>query len=76
MLADVGQLFEDLGAGGPLPDNSREWRHSGAVDHALYARAACRVLRWMDANGGPATVGRLVAMLAGSGRFPDLYREP
>ena len=66
----------DPDVGGPLPDDGREWRHSGAVDHALYARAACRVLRWMDANGGPPAVGRLVAALAEGGRFPDLYREP
>ena len=64
------------GTGGSLPDNGRQWRHSGAVDHALYARAACRVLRWMDASGGPLAVGRLAAALAKGGRFSDLYHEP
>ncbi|ACL55403.1 hypothetical protein [Methylobacterium nodulans] len=60
--------------GGPLPADGRDWRHSGAVDNTIYARAACRVLRWTEANGGASAVGRLVEAMAKGRRFPDLYR--
>ena len=61
---------------GTLPAGDAEWRHLGATDNRIYARAACRVLNWMDANGGPRAVGRLVAAVAGGERFADLYRDP
>jgi len=59
-----------------LPAGDAEWRHLGATDNRIYARAACRVLNWMDANGGPRAVGRLVTAVAGGERFADLYRDP
>ena len=62
--------------GGVLPAGDAEWRHAGATDNRIYARAACRVLRWMDANGGPQAVGRLVTAVAKGERFTDLYQEP
>lgn len=65
-----------LEPGDALPATSAEFRHAGAMDSHIYARAACRVLRWMDANGGGPAVGRIVAAVAGGGRFADLYQEP
>jgi len=35
-----------------LPSSPRQWRHSAGLNHQLYAQAACRVLQWMEANGG------------------------
>lgn len=55
--------------GDALPATSAEFRHTGAMDSRIYARAACRVLRWMDANGGGPAVSRLIAAVAGGGRF-------
>lgn len=60
---------------GALPAGDAEWRHAGAMDNHIYARAACRVLRWMDANGGPQAVGRLVTAVADGKQFMDLYQE-
>lgn len=60
---------------GPLPATDREWRHLGATDIAIYARAGCRVLRWMDANGGSQAVRRVVAAVASGQAFSDAYRD-
>lgn len=59
-----------------LPAGAAEWRHAGAMDNRIYARGACRVLRWIDANGGPAAVGRLVAAVAQGEHFADMHRHP
>lgn len=61
---------------GALPAGAAEWRHMGATDSRIYARAACRVLRWINVNGGPQAVGRLVTAVARGERFADLYQEP
>lgn len=36
----------------PLPTTPFEWTSKVGKDSMLYADAVCRVLRWMDANGG------------------------
>jgi hypothetical protein len=43
-----------------LPASPWEWGPLAGRDHSLYADAACRVLRWMETNGGRA--GLLVAL--------------
>ena len=40
-----------------------------ATTPGLYAQAACRALRWMDANGGKAGLLAAVAGIADSGRI-------
>lgn len=60
---------------GPLPSDEREWRHSGALANEIYGIAACRVLGWMDANGGMSAVGVLIAATARGERFEELFRE-
>jgi len=60
---------------GPLPTTDREWRRLGATDTAIYARAACRVLRWMNANGGSQAIRRVVAAVASGQAFADVYRD-
>jgi hypothetical protein len=63
-------------AAGPLPSGVRDWAHRAGADRELYARAACRVLRWMDAAGGPAAVSALIRRVAAGERFDALYNEP
>lgn len=36
----------------PLPTTPFEWTSKAGKDSMLYADAVCRVMRWMDANGG------------------------
>jgi hypothetical protein len=63
-------------ADGKLPIDSSEWRHTAGTDQNLYARAACRVLRWMNANGGKSAVLALVEKVTDGEAFSDLYRDP
>lgn len=39
-------------SGSPLPSSPAEWGPQAGKDRMIYADAACRVLRWMDAHGG------------------------
>ncbi len=39
-------------SGRALPTTPSEWTSRAGKDSTLYADAACRVLRWMDVNGG------------------------
>ncbi|MDQ2707519.1 MAG: hypothetical protein M3Z25_07710 [Actinomycetota bacterium] len=43
-----------------LPVTLADWVHAASADEQLYAKAACRVSRWMSANGGPRAVRTLV----------------
>ena len=45
---------------GPLPESPFKWRPALGKIPTLYAQAACKVLIWMDANGGRA--GLLAAL--------------
>lgn len=49
-----------LEPGGSLPSSRAAWIES-AENTDLYARAACKVSRWLDTHGGSAGVLRLVA---------------
>ncbi|MGH1587243.1 hypothetical protein ACRBEV_01440 [Methylobacterium phyllosphaerae] len=53
--------------GGDLPTSRAAWIET-AESAGLYARAACRVSRWLDAHGGAAGILRLVA----SGSFAEI----
>ena len=37
---------------GLLPADPFKWRPAAGQDNALYARAACKALHWLEANGG------------------------
>ncbi|MEP9350977.1 hypothetical protein [Xanthobacter sp. KR7-225] len=63
------------GHDGPVPDDPRAFRHSGASAYPFYARAACRVLTWMNRAGGPRAIGHLVDSSAQGARFADLYGD-
>lgn len=38
--------------GGDMPSSPFQWSAEAGKTPALYAHAACRVMRWLDANGG------------------------
>ncbi|GGI86839.1 hypothetical protein GCM10011581_24950 [Saccharopolyspora subtropica] len=55
---------------GPLPGTLDEWLRAASADEQTYARAACRVSRWIDARGGGrAAVAELVARLTAGELF-------
>jgi hypothetical protein len=48
-----------------LPKSRREWgRRAGTKSEPIYAMAACRVLRWMESNGGSPGVLREISEMA------------
>jgi hypothetical protein len=55
---------------GRLPETLAEWLQAASADEQTYARAACRVSRWVDAHGGGRTaVSELVTRLTAGEPF-------
>ncbi|MEU7570411.1 hypothetical protein [Micromonospora sp. NPDC049240] len=50
-------------APGPLPETLTDWLRAAGADEQVYARAACRVHRWVVAHGGRTAVLDLVDRL-------------
>ena len=63
-------------ATGFFPMAPMEWTRAAGTDHNLYARAACRVLRWMNANGGNAAALSLIQKVAEGVPFSEIYHDP
>lgn len=61
---------------GDFPAGMMEWTRSAGTDQGLYGRAACRVLRWMNANGGRDAALRLIRKAAAGATFEELYHDP
>ena len=61
---------------GDLPTSKMEWTRAAGTDHNLYARASCRVLRWMRANGGKAAALLLLQEVADGVPFSEIYHDP
>ncbi|MQA80284.1 MAG: hypothetical protein GEV10_17675 [Streptosporangiales bacterium] len=61
--------------GRDLPVTLDEWLHAAGNDADVYARSACRVSRWVDANGGPRAVLDLVDRLQSGERFADVVPD-
>lgn len=61
---------------GDFPVGKMEWTRAVGTDHNLYAHAACRVLRWMEANGGNAAVLTLLQKVAEGVPFSEIYHDP
>lgn len=59
---------------GPLPTSRRAWVER-AANASLYAKAACRVDRWVQTNGGPSSVVALLNKMRAAS-FDDAYRSP
>lgn len=58
---------------GELPTTVKSWTHSLSGDQ-LYAKAACRVSRWMAARGGAKAVFTLLDRIAEGEDFASAYR--
>jgi hypothetical protein len=56
---------------GDLPSSPSQWGHSAGKTPRLYAQAACRVMRWMEENGGKMGLLDAISHVAdGSRRLP------
>src|SRR6266436_2964849 len=54
-----------------LPSSPSQWRPLAAKTPGVYAQAACRVMRWMEANGGTARLLTMITQIAdGTRQFP------
>ncbi|GIH96453.1 hypothetical protein ACFFMN_22150 [Planobispora siamensis] len=58
-----------VGPEGPLPATLEQWLRAAGADEQVYARSACRVHRWMAADGGKAAVAGLIERLAAGEEF-------
>jgi hypothetical protein len=58
-----------------MPSERRQWGRQAGTDNTLYARAACRVSRWMQGAGGPAGIPGLLDRIAAGERFESLVTE-
>lgn len=56
-----------------LPASRVDWVAHAERDN-LYPKAACRVLRWMDAHGGRPAIDRLADAIAGGSDFATAIR--
>jgi hypothetical protein len=61
---------------GPMPERLNDWLKAAGSDHMLYARAACRVLRWSERNGGRQAVLRLIDRINRGEAFGPVYLKP
>jgi len=62
--------------GSALPQTLRGWRRAAGRQHDLYAQAACRVARWMEAHGGESAVTALVERVRDGAEFDAIYGSP
>lgn len=61
--------------GTDLPSSLREWPRQAGADQTLYARAACRVSRWMARHGGTDGVLAALDRIAAGGRLEAVLDE-
>jgi uncharacterized membrane protein len=57
---------------GPLPETLPAWLDAASADPNVYSKAACRVQRWLDANGGRDAVLALIDQLNDGASFPAI----
>jgi len=56
---------------GDLPSSSFQWGPAASKTPSLYAQAACRVMRWMEENGGQVGLRAAISQVAdGTRRLP------
>ncbi|MDF5751204.1 hypothetical protein [Spongiactinospora sp. TRM90649] len=56
----------------PLPTTLDAWLRTATADPTLYAKAACKVTRWLQSNGGPPALHSLTARLSQGTPFNTL----
>jgi len=54
-----------------LPSNPISWNVMAGKAPWIYAKAACRVMHWMEANGGKEGVLAAIANVSAGKRFPE-----
>lgn len=57
---------------GPLPETLSAWLDAARADQQVYSKAACRVQRWLDANGGRDAVLTLIDQINNGAAFPAI----
>ncbi|MBF8186431.1 hypothetical protein ITP53_11875 [Nonomuraea sp. K274] len=55
-----------------LPVTLEDWLRMAGTDHQTYAKAACQVNRWVQANGGRDAVLELIEQLSAGGDFGQI----
>lgn len=60
---------------GDLPATLSAWSKAAGADPAIYGRAACKVGRWRDANGGDRAVLDLITRLNEGESFDTAWRR-
>jgi hypothetical protein len=50
-----------------LPNSAKQWRRAAGDSHALYAQAACKVLRWTEGRPSNSALWQQVLMVATEG---------
>jgi hypothetical protein len=84
VVSDDPRYFRPVGEGdrcraapdGVMPERLNDWLKAASRDPALYARAACRVLRWTERNGGNAAILRLIERINRGEAFGPVYLRP
>ena len=56
-----------------LPQTLAAWLRAAGQQHDVYAQAACKVVRWMEAHGGEHAVTALVEHVRGGATFDAAY---
>lgn len=54
---------------GALPQTLKQWLDAASADEQVYARSACQVVRWLDANGGRKAILDLIERLTSGDEF-------
>lgn len=55
-----------------LPVSLEDWFNAASTDDEIYGKAACRVSRWLAANGGRQGLLQLIEQLRAGKDFPEL----
>ncbi|GLI01306.1 hypothetical protein [Phytohabitans aurantiacus] len=72
LLPDTGGDRCRLTSQEALPETLDEWLRAASSDEQVYAKAACRVSRYVDASGGPQAILTLIDSLNHDAPFPAI----
>jgi hypothetical protein len=59
-----------------LPASRFDWPDLAGSNHRLYASAACRVSRWLEAHGGQSAIITLIQKMKNGAAFAEAYGGP
>jgi hypothetical protein len=72
LLPDTGEDRCRLDSHEALPETLENWLQAAKSDEQVYAKAACRVSRYVDAGGGPQAILTLIDSLNHDHPFPAI----